>query len=145
MWIVARFADAIRKHWGSIVTSVAMIGALSVRQSIGHTVKPAVYCTIALVCFVFAARRAWNDQLRTIESRDNEARKKEAEPQVQLDKLKRCSLEVEFLKATRSGYMYGSGTSPVVSVFITALVRNRNRESTAVYAVRRIGAAEERR
>jgi hypothetical protein len=83
--------------------------------------------------------------VRTIESRDNEARKKEAELQVQLDKLTRCSLEVEFLKARRSVYMYGSGTSPVVSVFITALVRNRNRESTTVYAVRRIGPAEERR
>ena len=89
MWVVARFADAVRKHWGSIVTSVAMIGALSVWQSIGYIVKSAVYSTIALVGFVFAAYRARNDQLRTIESRDNEARKKEAEPQVQLDKSKR--------------------------------------------------------
>ena len=88
MWVVVRFADADRKHWGSIVTSVAMIGALSVWQSIGHTVKPAVYWTIAVVGFVFAAYRAWNDQYEQFESRDKEARKNEAELQGQLDELK---------------------------------------------------------
>jgi hypothetical protein len=42
-----------------------MIGAQSVWQSIGHTVKPAVYWTIALVGFVFAAYRSWNDRFRS--------------------------------------------------------------------------------
>ena len=39
MWPGAKFADAIRKHWGGLVSSGALIGALSLWQSTGHIVK----------------------------------------------------------------------------------------------------------
>lgn len=48
MWKPLVFANARRKPWGSIVTSGAFIGALGLRQGLGHHIPPAVYWTIAL-------------------------------------------------------------------------------------------------
>ncbi len=133
MWSPLRFADAVRIHWGGIVTSGAIIGALGIWQSTGHIVKPNVYWAIALLGLLFATYRAWNDQYQQFEHRDKEARTKEEELQGKLDGLKRWSFEVEFLKASRAVYIHENGNSPFVAVFISARVHNRNRESTTVY------------
>lgn len=116
------------------MTSGAIIGALSIWQSTGHTVRPTVYWAIALIGLLFATYRAWNDQYQEFCRRDKDAQRKEAELQGKLDELKRWSFEVEFLKASRSVYMYDNGNSPFVAVSVSALVHNRNRESTTVYA-----------
>jgi len=134
MWSPLKFADAVRKHWGGIVTSGAIIGTLSIWQSTGHAVRPFVYWAIAVIGLLFATYRAWNDQYQEFQTRDREAQKKEAELQGKLDDLKRWSFEAEFLKASRSVYLYDNGNSPFVAVFISARVHNRNRESTTVYA-----------
>jgi hypothetical protein len=134
MWSPLKFADAVRKHWGGIVTSGVIIGALGIWQSTGHIVNPRVYWAIALLGLIFATYRTWDDQYLQFETRDKEARKKEEELQGKLDELKRWSFEVEFLKASRSVYIHENGNSPFVALFISALVHNRNRESTTVYA-----------
>jgi len=119
MWSPLKFADAVRKHWGGIVTSGAIIGALGIWQSTGHFIRPNVYWAIALLGLIFASYRAWNDQHEQFERLDKEAQKKQAELQSKLDELKRWSFEAEFLKASRSVYMYDNGNSPFVSVFIS--------------------------
>lgn len=134
MWSPLKFADAVRKHWGSIVTSGAIIGALGIWQSTGHFVKPFVYWAIGVIGLLFATYRAWKDQYQEFQTRDREAQKKEVELEGKLQDLKRWSFEAEFLKASRSVYLYDNGNSPFVSVFVWARVHNRNRESTTVYA-----------
>jgi hypothetical protein len=97
-----KFADAVRKHWGSIVTSGAIIGALGIWQSTGHFVKPFVYSAIGVIGLLFATYRAWDDQYQHFQTRDREAQKKEVELEGKLKDLRRWSFEAEFLKASRS-------------------------------------------
>lgn len=129
MWLPLRFADALVRYWGSIVPAGVLIGILGIWQSTGHKVPPSVYWAIAVLGLVPAAYRAWRDEHQQLE----EARQKEAELQGKLDARKRWEFEVEFLKASRTVYMYQNGNSPFGSVFVWALVHNRNPNPTTVY------------
>jgi|SRR5208283_2694935 len=51
--------NSMRRHWGSLVTSGALIGALSIWQGSGHYVRPSVYWIIGAVGLVAASYRAW--------------------------------------------------------------------------------------
>jgi len=64
---ISRFIVSVLKHWGVLVTSGAIIGALSIWQGIGHTVKPWAYWTVAITGLFIAFFRAWNDQANAVE------------------------------------------------------------------------------
>src|SRR3989442_8246889 len=51
--------NSLRRHWGSLVTSGAIIGALGIWQGSGHYVRPSVYWIICTVGLVAASYRAW--------------------------------------------------------------------------------------
>lgn len=62
MWLPLEFANAVRRHWGSIVTSGAIIGALGIWQSTGHFVPHMVYWIVAAFGLVIAFYWAWRDE-----------------------------------------------------------------------------------
>jgi hypothetical protein len=39
MWKPVEFANELRKQWGTLVTSGALIGSLSIWQGLGHPVR----------------------------------------------------------------------------------------------------------
>jgi hypothetical protein len=51
--------SAVVGHWGSIVTSGALIGALAIWQGTGHYVPRYTYWVIAICGLLFAFYRAW--------------------------------------------------------------------------------------
>lgn len=57
LWI-----DAVRQHWGSLVTGGALIGVLGIWQSTGHYVKPYIYWVLAIGCLLIASYKAWADE-----------------------------------------------------------------------------------
>jgi len=56
------FFNAVRKHWGSLVTSGSIIGALSIWQGTGHNVKTWLYWVVAIGGFGIACFRTWEDE-----------------------------------------------------------------------------------
>ncbi len=59
MWKPLIWVDAVRRHWGILVTSGALIGALGIWQGLGHAVHPTVYWVVAIGGVVLAFYRAW--------------------------------------------------------------------------------------
>jgi|SRR5579862_7589102 len=59
MWKPLVYADALRRHWGAVVTSGALIGALGIWQGLGHAVPHSVYWAVALVGLAAAGYKAW--------------------------------------------------------------------------------------
>jgi hypothetical protein len=59
VWKPFEFADALRRRWGAIVTSGALIGALGIWQGLGHIVPPSVYWTVALAGLAVALYKVW--------------------------------------------------------------------------------------
>lgn len=53
------FFNALRKQWGSIVTSGAVIGGLGIWQGLGHAVPRSVYWIIAIIGLVLALYKIW--------------------------------------------------------------------------------------
>ncbi|HEY1527814.1 MAG TPA: hypothetical protein VGH51_16395 [Candidatus Angelobacter sp.] len=62
------FLNAIRKHWGSLVTSGSLIGLLTLWQNTGHNVRTWIYWTVAIVGFGIACFKAWNDAVNKTET-----------------------------------------------------------------------------
>jgi hypothetical protein len=60
---VSRFLHVVRKHWGSLVTSGSIIGALSIWQGTGHSVWSWMYWVVAIGGFAVACFQTWEDQL----------------------------------------------------------------------------------
>jgi hypothetical protein len=54
--------NSVRRHWGSLVTSGAIIGGLGIWQGSGHYVRPSVYWIIGTVGLVAASYRAWLEE-----------------------------------------------------------------------------------
>jgi hypothetical protein len=67
MWKPLEFANALRKHWGGVVTSGVLVGLLGIWQGTGHAVLPAVYWAVAILGLGVASYRAWlaENTLRT--------------------------------------------------------------------------------
>ncbi len=59
MWEFSKFVTSVLKHWGSIVTSGALIGGLGLWQSTGHFVAHWVYWSVAAIGLLVALYRAW--------------------------------------------------------------------------------------
>lgn len=57
-----RFLRDVVRHWGSLVTSGAIIGAIGIWQATGHHVRGSVYWAIAILGLFVAFYRAWNDE-----------------------------------------------------------------------------------
>ena len=61
-----RFLRAVARHWGSLVTSGAIIGAIGISigiwEATGHHVPAIVYWAIGVVGLFFAFYRAWNEE-----------------------------------------------------------------------------------
>ena len=57
-----QFLDALRKHWGTIVTSGALIGALGLWQGLGHVVPHGVYWAAGLIGLLLASFRVWESE-----------------------------------------------------------------------------------
>jgi hypothetical protein len=53
------FIDAVRREWGALVTSGALIGVLGLWQDLGHPVLPGIYWAVGIGGFLFAGYRAW--------------------------------------------------------------------------------------
>jgi hypothetical protein len=66
--MTVKFARAVIRHWGSIVTSGAIIGALEIWQSTGHFVPHWAYWAVAAVGLVVAFYRAWLDEHQRVVS-----------------------------------------------------------------------------
>jgi hypothetical protein len=64
---ILSFFNVVRRHWGSLVTSGALIGALGIWQGARHPVKPWVYWAIAVVGLVTAFYYAWRDEKKKYE------------------------------------------------------------------------------
>ena len=62
------YLDAIRRHWGSLVTGGAFIGILGIWQGLGHQVSPWVYWMIAILGLGVASYLAWLDEHRKLKS-----------------------------------------------------------------------------
>ena len=62
MWPPLEFFNAVRRHWGSLVTSGAGIGVLGIWQSTGHFVSHSVYWSVAVIGLVVAFYRTWFDE-----------------------------------------------------------------------------------
>jgi hypothetical protein len=56
-----RWLNSVRRHWGSLVTSGAIIGTLGIWQGSGHYVRPSVYWMVGTVGLVAASYRAWSE------------------------------------------------------------------------------------
>jgi hypothetical protein len=54
--------NAVRRHWGGIVTGGALIGVLGIWQGLGHGVPPFVYGAVALAGLAFASYRVWAEE-----------------------------------------------------------------------------------
>ena len=59
MWKPLEYANAIRKHWGALVTSGALVGGLGIWQGTGHVVSHGVYWAVVLAGLMGASYRAW--------------------------------------------------------------------------------------
>jgi hypothetical protein len=57
VWIVS-----VARHWGVLMTSGVLIGAVGVWQGTGHRVAPTVYWAIAIVGLLGASFRAWIEE-----------------------------------------------------------------------------------
>ena len=68
------FTVAVLHHWGALVTGGVLIGILSIWQSTGHTVRPWVYSSIAIVALFVGFFRAWNDKAKQLEGHANRPR-----------------------------------------------------------------------
>lgn len=64
---ISRFIASVFEHWGALVTGGVFIGALSVWQNTGHSVRPLVYWAVAFVTLFIAFFRAWNDEVNAKE------------------------------------------------------------------------------
>jgi hypothetical protein len=68
MWKLLVFANEVRKHWGTLVTSGAFIGSLYIWQGTGHAVPSWIYWTIALAGLIVACFKAWAAEYGKVES-----------------------------------------------------------------------------
>ena len=64
---IVAFLNALRVHWGSLVTGGMVIGLLSTWQNTGHAAVPWIYWAVALLGFVGACFFAWRDEARKTE------------------------------------------------------------------------------
>jgi hypothetical protein len=60
------FVRAVFKHWGALVTSGAVIGALGIWQGTGHFIPHWVYWLVAAVGLVAACYKAWNEERQNV-------------------------------------------------------------------------------
>jgi hypothetical protein len=59
---ISRFCRAVVRHWGSLVTSGAIIGGIGIWQSTGHHVPGNAYWAIAVVGLFIAFYLAWREE-----------------------------------------------------------------------------------
>jgi hypothetical protein len=62
LFSVVQFMRSVIRHWGSLVTSGAIIGAVGLWDAIGHHVPSGIYWAILIVGLFIAFYRAWNEE-----------------------------------------------------------------------------------
>jgi hypothetical protein len=138
---VGLFLDALRKHWGSLVTSGALIGFVGIWQGSGHTVKPWVYWAIGLVGFVAACFFAWRDETRKTELYRLQYETASAECAAE---IKRNSVPELELQLGQVLYMY-SEQANLTTMLVSCRVTNHGATSPALgwqASLRRPGSIE---
>jgi hypothetical protein len=63
---ILTFLNAVRIHWGSLVTGGSIIGVIGTYQGTGHPVAPWIYWSIAVIALIVAFYNAWLDQYRKV-------------------------------------------------------------------------------
>jgi hypothetical protein len=107
------YLNAVRKHWGSLVTGGVFIGGLGIWQGLGHSVAPWVYWLVAILGLAVASFFAWNDEHQKLvaEQHRNEGSRIEGEMIIAL---------VDSKKSTPHGTLEPLTSGCFVTVLLTA-------------------------
>lgn len=123
---IVEFLQAVRRHWGSLVTGGALIGILGIWQGVGHSVKPWVYWTIGAVGLAIAFFFSWLDEHKALQI----AREKTDELQARLDAIP-LKLQIEivdvFHRRSKETHVYWNA-----DIFLYVCVNPESPQSIAV-------------
>jgi hypothetical protein len=124
---IKAFVNALRKHWGSLVTGGMAIGLLGTWQNTGHAISPWIYWAIALLGFFGACFFAWRDETRKTEEH---RLKCEVAETTCLAEIKRNSVPEFELELGQIRYFYTESVN-LTSLLISCRITNHGAASPA--------------
>jgi len=90
--------NSVRRHWGSLVTSGTLIGALGIWQGSGHYVRPSVYWSIGTVGLLVASYRTWQEEREARLRTEGENYRKAQQERTEAQRKQQAELLTQYIE-----------------------------------------------